>query len=52
MLHLIISQLNMLLCLVNDVLDIKMILHNKYEAKVEKFNPLSILDFIQQMFKP
>lgn len=47
MLHLIISQLNMLLCMVNDVLDIKMILHKKYEAKLEKFSPLNILNFIQ-----
>ena len=52
MLHLIISQLNMLLCLVNDVLDIKMILHKKYEAKLEKFNPVNILNFIEQMFQP
>ena len=42
----------MLLCLVNDVLDIKMIIHKKYEAKLEKFNPLNILNFIQQMFSP
>ena len=35
MLHLIISQLNMLLCLVNDVLDMQLIIHEKYEAKLE-----------------
>ena len=35
MLHLIICQLNMLLCLVNDVVDIKMIMLEKYEPKAE-----------------
>ena len=42
MLHLIICQLNMLLCLVNDVVDIKMIMLEKYEPKAEEFSPLSI----------
>ena len=36
---LIVMQLNMLLCLVNDVLDIKMISQGNYDSKIEKFNP-------------
>ena len=34
MLTLIVSQLNLLLCLVNDVLDIKLIRMNRFEAKI------------------
>ena len=32
----------MLLCLVNDVVDIKMIMLEKYEVKAEEFSPMSI----------
>ena len=49
---LIVMQLNMLLCLVNDVLDIKMISQGNYDSKIEKFNPKSIFDFIVAMFDP
>ena len=45
-------QLNMLLCLVNDILDIKMINQGVYAPKIEKFNPNDIFRFIVQMFKP
>jgi len=51
-LTLIISQLNLLLSLVNDVLDLKMIQHGQFTAKFEHFNPAEILDFILAMFKP
>ena len=49
-LKLIASQLNLLLCLVNDVLDIKLIQQQKFEPKLSNFNPLSVLIFIVQMF--
>ena len=42
--------MNLLLSLVNDVLDIKMIKHDKFEAKSETFNPMNLLDFIIAMF--
>ena len=45
------TQLSLLLCLVNDVLDIKLIKTNKLQAKMEKFEPKKLLDFIVEMFK-
>ena len=48
--NLIVSHMNLLLSLVNDVLDIKMIKHDKFEAKSETFNPMNLLDFIIAMF--
>ena len=38
-LDLVIGQLNLLLCLVNDVLDLKMIEGGNFENKTEKFSP-------------
>ena len=52
MLSLIVSQLNLLLCLVNDVLDIKLIKMGKFEAKTSVFDPKQTLRFIEDMFKP
>ena len=49
---LIISQLNILLCLVNDILDIKQIQGNAFEPKVQEFAPLETLKFIIAMFQP
>ena len=49
---LIISQLNLLLCLVNDVLDIKLIDQGKYNSSSETFSPKSAIDFIVTMFHP
>ena len=49
---LIISQLNLLLCLVNDVIDIKMIDQGKYNERIEAFSIESILDFTVAMFEP
>ena len=48
----VISQLNLLLSLVNDVLDLKLIKQGKYDPKLEKFNPSETLDFIVKMFQP
>ena len=47
----IIAQLNLLLCLVNDVLDIKLIQEGKFKPKLEKFEPKKLLDFIVAMFQ-
>ena len=52
MLTLIVSQLNLLLCLVNDVLDIKLIKSGKFETKISIFEPIKTLRFIEDMFKP
>ena len=42
----------MLLCLVNDVLDMKCIGMSKYEPKLTEFSPQRTLEFILAMFKP
>lgn len=49
--NLIISQLNFLLCLVNDVLAMKQIEQNKYTPQVEKFSPLALLEYIVAIFQ-
>ena len=48
----IISQLNLLLCLVNDVLDIKMINQGQYQPKIQTFSPEGVFKFIKDMFQP
>ena len=45
------TQLSLLLSLVNDVLAIKLIKNNKFQPKMEKFEPKKLLDFIVEMFK-
>lgn len=52
MIMLIMSQLNLLLSLVNDVLDIKMIEQGKFNARTESFSIKSVLNFIVAMFNP
>ena len=53
LINLVVSQLNLLLCLVNDVLDIKMIQSQKFEPKNDRFNPVKdVLQFIVAMFNP
>ena len=52
MLSLVVSQLNLLLCLVNDVLDMKLIKVGKFEAKLTEFEPAKTLRFIEDMFRP
>jgi len=52
MLNIITNQLNLLLCLVNDVLDMKMIEQGIYSTKCEEFNPKDTLNFILTIFEP
>ena len=47
----VISQLNLLLSLVNGVIDIGAIEQNKFEEKHVTFNPLEIIHFIEAMFQ-
>ena len=48
----VISQINLLLCLVNDILDFKLIEEDKFVAKQEIFSPKSTFEFITNMFSP
>ena len=45
-----IAQINMLVCLVNDILDRKLIEMGSFSKKLEEFNPKQIFNFIVQMF--
>ena len=47
---LVISLINMLLCLVNDQHDLKIIELGKFCAKVESFEPAKTFKFILKMF--
>ena len=47
---LVISQSNLLLCLVNDILDFKLIKENQFIPKVELFKPIETFGFILNMF--
>ena len=51
-LWLIISQINLLLCLVNDSLDIQLIEQGLFEPKLEIFSPEDTFSFIISMFEP
>ena len=42
----------MLLSLVNDVLDLKLIKQGIYEQKLDSFNPKETFEFIVAMFAP
>ena len=46
----VISQINLLICLVNDILDLKKIEEDKYTKKMEIFSPFKTFDFIANMF--
>ena len=48
----VISQINLLLSLVNDMLDIKMIEEGKFAAKSHTFNVKDLFNFITLMFEP
>ena len=48
----VISQINLLLSLVNDSLDFKLIEESKFVAKKETFKIRDLLDFIKAMFVP
>ena len=52
LINLIISQLTLLLCLVNDVMDMKLIERGEYEQKKSPFKIKTITDFICAMFAP
>ena len=47
----VISQINLLLCLVNDILDIKMIDEDKFIRREEEFCPTETFNFIIQIFR-
>ncbi len=49
---LVINQLNLLLNLVNDLLDMKMLREGKFVNKVEKFSPHEVLDFVVKTLTP
>jgi len=51
-LWLVIQQINLLLSLVNDVLDIKLIEADKFVSKETVFSPKDIFKFIINMFAP
>ena len=46
----VISQMNLLLCLVNDLLDLKMIEQGVFTDQVAKFKPLETFDFLIDIF--
>ena len=41
----------MLLCLVSDILDLKMIEQNKFSTRSEQFSPIEVFKFIVSIFK-
>ena len=47
----IISQMNLLLCLVNDILDLKMIDQDRFITRSELFNPNVTFKFVSNIFK-
>lgn len=47
----IISQLNLLVCLVNDILDHKLIEQGKFRQRLITFKPIDTLQFVVNMFK-
>ena len=49
--RMVISQLNLLLSLVNGVIDIGAIEQNKFEPKPVMFKPLEVIHFIKAMFQ-
>ena len=49
---LVTMQINLLLCLVNDILDIKLIEENKFVQKMEIFSPQATFEFICNVFSP
>ena len=48
---LVISQVNLLLCLVNDMLDLKMIEMGRFVSRKETFSPSQTLKFIMEVFQ-
>ena len=48
----VISQINLLLSLVNDMMDIKLIEQGDFVPKIENFKPNLTFQFIKSMFEP
>ena len=46
----VISQINLLLYLVNDILDLKMLDQNKFKSRKEEFNVAETLKFVISIF--
>ena len=51
MIIIIVSQINLLLGIVNDILDLKLIEEGKFVPKIETFSPLATLEFAVSMFR-
>ena len=49
---LVISQINLLLCIVNDSLDLRLIDQNRFVPKIERFNPRDTFKLILDIFSP
>ena len=49
-LQIVIYQINLLLCLVNDILDLKLIEEKQFEQKIESFKLRECFSFISNMF--
>ena len=47
----VISQINLLLSLVNDILDLKLIEEGHFEPKMERFQPKNAVNFIKKMLE-
>lgn len=46
----VISQINLLICLVNDILDLKLLDQNKLQQKITEFNPNETFKFVMNIF--
>ena len=49
--HIVIQQMNLLLCLVNDMLDLKSIEQGNFISHLEDFSPIETIKFIMSIFK-
>ena len=52
LIELIKSQISLLLSLVNDILDLKLIKNNQFERKINQINPFKTILFVKKMFLP
>ena len=50
MILVLITQINLLICLVNDILDMKMIDEDKFVTRQEAFNPTKTFKFMLSVF--
>ena len=49
--QILISQINLLICLVNDILDCRLIEQGKFKQQLIRFNPIETFEFIISLFK-